>query len=78
MDDAKNDRRLNWQQACAVLGCSRSHFYNLVNSGRIRRFTVVRSRGCAFSKRIVWRGFLRIRALKIIYNYSTKNLFLTE
>lgn len=35
MDDAEKDRRLNWQQACAVLGCSRSHFYNLVNSGRI-------------------------------------------
>ncbi len=26
---------LNWQQACQLLGCSRSHFYNLVNSGTI-------------------------------------------
>ncbi len=28
-------RKLNWQQACALLGCKKSHFYNLVNSGRI-------------------------------------------
>lgn len=28
-------RKLNWRQACALLGCKKSHFYNLVNSGRI-------------------------------------------
>lgn len=29
-------RRLNWRQACEALGgCSRSHFYNLVNAGRL-------------------------------------------
>lgn len=26
---------LNWQQACIILNCSRSHFYNLVNSGQL-------------------------------------------
>jgi excisionase family DNA binding protein len=26
---------LNCQQACKLLACSRSHFYNLVNSGAI-------------------------------------------
>ena len=26
---------LNWRQACRLLGCSRSHFYNLVNSGAL-------------------------------------------
>jgi len=26
-------QKLNWQQACKLLGCSRSHFYNLINSG---------------------------------------------
>lgn len=26
---------LNWQQACKLLGCSQSHFYNLVNSGEL-------------------------------------------
>lgn len=35
---------LNWQQACKLLGCSRSHFYNLVNSGELsaERFGKVR------------------------------------
>ncbi|MFR8275798.1 MAG: helix-turn-helix transcriptional regulator [Desulfovibrio fairfieldensis] len=28
-------RKLNWEQTCKLLGCSRSHFYNLVNSGRL-------------------------------------------
>lgn len=35
MNNADKGRRLNWRQACAVLGCSRSHFYNLVNTGRL-------------------------------------------
>lgn len=26
---------LNWQQACALIGCCRSHFYRLVNSGEL-------------------------------------------
>lgn len=26
---------LNWQQACALIGCSRAHFYRLVSSGLI-------------------------------------------
>lgn len=29
----RHEETLNWQQACKILGCSRSHFYNLVNSG---------------------------------------------
>ena len=24
---------LDWREACALLGCSQSHFYNLVNAG---------------------------------------------
>ena len=28
----KEQKLLNWRQACQLLGCSRSHFYNLVNS----------------------------------------------
>ena len=24
---------INWQQACKILNCSKSHFYNLVNQG---------------------------------------------
>ena len=42
---------LNWQQACKLLGCSKSHFYNLVNigelpslrSGKVKGIRVTRS-----------------------------------
>ena len=27
--------RLNWQQACTILGCKKSAFYRLVGSGEI-------------------------------------------
>lgn len=27
---------VNWQQGCKIMGCSKSHFYNLVNSGVLR------------------------------------------
>ena len=26
---------LNWEQACKVLGCGKTHFYYLVNSGHL-------------------------------------------
>ena len=26
---------IHWQQAVKILGCSKSHFYNLVNSGAL-------------------------------------------
>lgn len=35
MEAEDKGRKLNWEQAIAVLDCSRSHFYNLVNSGRL-------------------------------------------
>ena len=35
----------NWQQACKLLGCSRSHFYNLVNSGELPADRFGRVRG---------------------------------
>lgn len=35
-DRKTTGRRLNWRQACEALGgCSRSHFYNLVNAGQL-------------------------------------------
>ncbi len=27
------EEKLDWQGACALLGCKKSHFYNLVNTG---------------------------------------------
>jgi excisionase family DNA binding protein len=32
---ARENKRLNWQQACQLLGCGKSHFYRLVNSGEL-------------------------------------------
>jgi excisionase family DNA binding protein len=36
--------KLNWQEACKVLGCSKAHFYRLVNSGELpsERFGLAR------------------------------------
>ena len=36
---------LNWQQACALLSCGRSHFYNLVNGGRLRAVRLGETKG---------------------------------
>ena len=36
---------INWQQAIKILGCSRSHFYNLVNAGAIPSFRSGRVKG---------------------------------
>ena len=41
-------RRLNWRQACDILGCRRTRFYALVRSGRLPAY---RTQG---SKRGMW------------------------
>ena len=33
MEDPQEGFDLDWREACALLGCSQSHFYNLVNAG---------------------------------------------
>lgn len=38
----KEGKKLNWQQACARLGCGKSKFYDLVNSGVIPAYRVGR------------------------------------
>ncbi len=35
MDSSEDRKKLNWRQACTILSCSRSHFYNLINSGKL-------------------------------------------
>lgn len=35
MEISEGRKMLNWRQACNVLSCSRSHFYNLINSGKL-------------------------------------------
>jgi excisionase family DNA binding protein len=55
-------RLLNWQQACKILGCKRSHFYNLVNSGKISAVRVGKLRGVRVEEDAV-RRFLASCAL---------------
>lgn len=42
--------RLNWREACEVLGCSKSTLYRLVANGQLRAFGVG-SRGRWYSRR---------------------------
>jgi excisionase family DNA binding protein len=44
------ENRLNWQQACKLLGCSKSHFYNLVNSGQLPAERFGKLRGTSVKK----------------------------
>jgi len=41
---------LNWQQACKLLSCSKSHFYNLVNSGYLASVRSGKIRGLRVKK----------------------------
>lgn len=41
-------RKLNWKEACAILGCGKRQFYSLVKTGKLRGFRIV---GC---KRGLW------------------------
>lgn len=38
-------RKLDWREACALLGCKKSHFYNLVNSGILPAIRIGRIKG---------------------------------
>ncbi|WP_297829136.1 AlpA family transcriptional regulator [uncultured Desulfovibrio sp.] len=41
-------QRLNWRQACEILGCGKTQFYALVSSGKLSAY---RPEGC---KRGLW------------------------
>lgn len=60
---ARDDRTLNWQQACDLLDCSKSHFYNLVNSGEIPAHRTGRVKGIRVYERDV-RRYLRLRRVE--------------
>lgn len=47
----KNDELLNWQQACKIIGCSRSYFYNLVNAGKLKAVKFGERKGIRVSKK---------------------------
>ena len=50
METAMEEKRLNWQQACKFLGCSKSHFYNLVNNGELPARRSGRGRGTTVTR----------------------------
>lgn len=47
----RHDETLNWQQACKILGCSQSHFYNLVNSGDLPAIRSGKVRGVRVTRK---------------------------
>ena len=41
MEDLKNKgRRLNWRQACELLGCGKTRFYSLVQGGMLPAYKI--------------------------------------
>lgn len=49
MEDMKSKgRRLNWRQACEILGCGKTHFYRLIHNGNLPAYKM---KG---SKRGIW------------------------
>jgi excisionase family DNA binding protein len=46
----EKEKRLNWKDACKFLGCSKSHFYRLVNSGELPAVRFGTSRGTLVKK----------------------------
>lgn len=38
--EEREGKKLNWKQACEVLGCSKRRFYLLINTGRLTAFRV--------------------------------------
>lgn len=39
-ESSSQERRLNWKQACEILGCGKTCFYQMVKSGKLRAFSV--------------------------------------
>lgn len=44
------DKLLNWTEVCTRLGCGRSQFYVLVNSGQLPHTRIGKSRGIRVSE----------------------------
>lgn len=38
------DKKLNWRQACEILGCSRNRFYSLIKNGHLPAYRMPGSR----------------------------------
>lgn len=44
-DRDERGRLVGWREACTILGCRKSHFYNLVNSGLLPAIRLGRRKG---------------------------------
>lgn len=51
MDVDKLPERLNWKQACELLGCGRSYFYVLLHRGCISYIRIGKRKGIRILKR---------------------------
>lgn len=40
MSDENKGRKLNWRQACAIMGCGKNCFYSLVRNGNLPAFRI--------------------------------------
>ena len=38
---AEEEKRLNWRQACELLGCGRNRFYELIRKGHLPAYRMV-------------------------------------
>lgn len=38
-------RKLNWKQACDVIGCGKTYLYNAINSGELPAYRLGKVRG---------------------------------
>ncbi|UWX06422.1 helix-turn-helix domain-containing protein [Taurinivorans muris] len=50
MSNVENEL-LNWKQACTILSCSRSYFYNLVNTGVLQGLRLGKKQGVRVYKK---------------------------
>lgn len=45
MDMGERGRMLGWREACTILGCQKTHFYDLVSSGVLPAIRLGRRKG---------------------------------
>ncbi len=45
MRKREQDKFFNWQQTCEFLNCSKSYFYHLVTTGKLKAFCLGKRKG---------------------------------
>ena len=49
LNELPDGQRLNWEQCCTLLGCGKTHFYNLVNTGELPAIRTGKRKGISVS-----------------------------